>query len=133
MKAPVASSKTRLRFIFLLKLKSKLSRVLSGSWNRATKGCDLGADPRAGIDGERANLAPPVQINPGRKAINPGGLGAKPPVARCGGLRVRLKVITRVAPGKLGALQGAFRRASPASLALAGAAGSDRGSAPVRG
>ena len=31
MKRPVARSKTRRRFIFLLKVKSKLSRVLSGS------------------------------------------------------------------------------------------------------
>src|SRR5260370_324878 len=35
MKAPVARSKTRLRFIFLLKLKSKLSRLLCGSRNSA--------------------------------------------------------------------------------------------------
>jgi hypothetical protein len=35
MKAPVATSNTRLRFIFLLKLKSKLSRVFCGSRNSA--------------------------------------------------------------------------------------------------
>ena len=34
MKAPVARSKTRLRFIFGLKVKSKLSRVRSGSRKR---------------------------------------------------------------------------------------------------
>ena len=35
MKAPVARSKTRLRFIFLLKVKSKESSVFWGSRNRA--------------------------------------------------------------------------------------------------
>ena len=49
---------------------------MAGAEDRATQGCDLSADPGAGIDGERTNLAPTVQINPGLKAINPGDLGA---------------------------------------------------------
>jgi len=52
---------------------------MAGAEDRATQGCDLSADSGAGIDGERANLAPAVQIKLGTKAINPGGVGAKPP------------------------------------------------------
>ena len=51
----------------------------AGAEDRATQGCDLSADPGAGIGWERGQLAPPVQTNPGTNAINPRGLGAKPP------------------------------------------------------
>ena len=53
---------------------------VAGAEDRATQGCDPSADPGAEIGWERVPLAPPVQTNLGTKAINPGGLGAKPPV-----------------------------------------------------
>jgi hypothetical protein len=49
---------------------------MAGAEDRANAGMRPERRPGAGIDGERVNLAPPVQINPGRKAKNPGGLGA---------------------------------------------------------
>jgi len=52
---------------------------MAGAEDRATQGCDLSADPGAEIGRERVQLAPPIQTNLGSKAINPGGLGAKPP------------------------------------------------------
>ena len=52
---------------------------MAGAEDRATQGCDPSADPGAGMEAERAHLAPSVQIHPGRKALNPGGLGAKTP------------------------------------------------------
>jgi hypothetical protein len=51
---------------------------VAGAEDRATQGCDLSADLGAGMEGAR-DLAPAVPRHPGKKAINPGVLGAKPP------------------------------------------------------
>ena len=53
--------------------------LVAGAEDRAPQGCDLSADPGAEIGRERASLAPLLQAHLGTKAINPGGLGAKPP------------------------------------------------------
>ena len=52
---------------------------MAGAEDRAPQGCDLSADPGAEIGRERAPFAPPAPTHLGTKALNPGGLGAKPP------------------------------------------------------
>src|SRR6516162_4495756 len=69
--ASLASSRLQLR-------RSGPILLLAWGEDRATPGCDLSADPGAGTDRERATLAPAAQISSGTKAINPGGLEAKP-------------------------------------------------------
>ena len=56
-----------------------VNSLVAGEEDRAPQGCDLSADPGAEIGRERASLAPLLQAHLGTKAINPGGLGAKPP------------------------------------------------------
>ncbi len=52
---------------------------MAGAEDRAPQGCDRSADSGAEIGRERAPRAPPAPTHLGTKAINPGGLGAKPP------------------------------------------------------
>src|SRR6266702_3442711 len=83
MKAPAARSKTRLRFIFLLKAKSKLSRVFCASRNwacffrRSSRRSHAGRvrrrpGKRAGRWGRAVRLGPDADGSPARRPFRPG-------------------------------------------------------------